>query len=51
MGCAVNKKRFEDACKELEAQGYGIQEYRPQEKYAAYHHPNGSVKEIGRRKK
>jgi hypothetical protein len=47
----MTKKRFESACKELESQGYGLVEYEPQNKYAVYRNANGSVKEIGRRKK
>jgi hypothetical protein len=47
----MTKKQFEGACKELEAQGYGLVEYEPQSKYAVYRNSNGSVKEIGRRKK
>jgi hypothetical protein len=48
---AMTKKQFEGACKGLESQGYGLVEYEPQSKHAIYRHPNGSVKEIGRRKK
>jgi hypothetical protein len=47
----MTKKQFESACKALESQGFGIVEYEPQRKYAAYRHANGSVKEIGRKKK
>jgi hypothetical protein len=47
----MTKKQFESACRALEAQGYGIDKYEPQNKHAVYRHPNGSVREIGGRKK
>jgi hypothetical protein len=49
-GEIMTQKQFEWKCKELEAQGYGLVEYEPQNKYAVYQHQNGSKRTIGRKK-
>jgi hypothetical protein len=46
----MTKKQFESACRSLEAQGFGVVEYEPQNKYAVYQHANGRTKTIGKKK-
>jgi hypothetical protein len=45
----MSQKYFKQACKELEALGYSLMDYEPENKYAVYF-LNGKTKTIGAKK-